>query len=159
MRPRNRGQALVEFALVAPILVVLLVALFDLGRAVFAYNSVTNAAREGARLGIVNQDTNSIKQRAIAQTSIAETQTPNVTINFYKPTAGGAPDTTDNTNSCTAVGCYVSVSFQTTFTPITPIIARIVFPNGVTLTAKSVELIENHCPTATVTAANCPRQP
>ena len=33
-----------------------LVALFDLGRAVFSYNTLTNAAREGARMAIVNQD-------------------------------------------------------------------------------------------------------
>ena len=38
---------------------------FDLGAGVFAYNSVTNAAREGVRLAIVNQDQASIETRAI----------------------------------------------------------------------------------------------
>ena len=54
---RPRGQGLIEFALVIPIFLLLLVALFDLGRAVFAYNTLTNAAREGARMAIVNQYT------------------------------------------------------------------------------------------------------
>ena len=44
-RRLERGQALVEFALVIPIFLLMLVALFDLGRAVFAYNTLTNAAR------------------------------------------------------------------------------------------------------------------
>ena len=48
LRRDERGQALVEFALVLPIFILLLVAIFDLGRAVFAYNTLTNAAREGA---------------------------------------------------------------------------------------------------------------
>ena len=64
MRPRAsrsfqevaRGQALVEFALVFPIAILVLMAVFDVGRAVFVYNGLTNAAREGARLAAVNQD-------------------------------------------------------------------------------------------------------
>ena len=53
---RGHGQSLVEFALVLPVFILVLVSLFDLGRAVFVYNTLTNAAREGARLAIVNQD-------------------------------------------------------------------------------------------------------
>ena len=41
----GRGQSLVEFALVLPVFVLVLVSLFDLGRGVFAYNTLTNAAR------------------------------------------------------------------------------------------------------------------
>ena len=53
----RRGQALVEFALVIPVFLVLMVALFDLGRAVFAYNTLTNAAREGARMRALGYST------------------------------------------------------------------------------------------------------
>ena len=70
--PRDRGQALVEFALVIPLFLLMMLALFDLGRAVFAYNTLTNAAREGARLAIVNQDLTSIIDRAKGQTAIVE---------------------------------------------------------------------------------------
>jgi Flp pilus assembly protein TadG len=49
------GQALVEFALVLPLITILLFGLIDLGLATFAYSSVTNAARTGARVASVNQ--------------------------------------------------------------------------------------------------------
>jgi hypothetical protein len=50
-----RGQGLVEFALVSPLILVLLLALFDVGRVVFVYTTLTNASRAGARAAIVNQ--------------------------------------------------------------------------------------------------------
>lgn len=46
---RERGQSLVEFALVIPIVVLLMVGLFDLGRIVFTNNSLSDGARHGAR--------------------------------------------------------------------------------------------------------------
>jgi Flp pilus assembly protein TadG len=52
---RSRGQALVEFALVFPAIVLLLFGAIDLGRAVFAYSTIANAAREAARVAVVNQ--------------------------------------------------------------------------------------------------------
>ncbi len=52
--PSQRGQSLTEFALMAPLLVLVLLGAVDLGRAYFAYVSITNAAREGARYGIDN---------------------------------------------------------------------------------------------------------
>lgn len=53
-RRRQRGQSLVEFALMAPLLMLLVLATIDGARAVFAYNTIANAAREGARYGIVH---------------------------------------------------------------------------------------------------------
>ena len=58
-RAHRRGQALVEFALVFPVLVLILLGIFEVGRAVFAYNTLGNAAREGARVAAVNQIENS----------------------------------------------------------------------------------------------------
>lgn len=49
----RRGQTLVEFALVLPIFLLLLFAVIDGGRFVFVSSAVSNAAREGARLGSV----------------------------------------------------------------------------------------------------------
>lgn len=51
--PRSRGQALVELALVTPILLVLLLGAIDLGRLFYAQITVTNAAREGAMVAAV----------------------------------------------------------------------------------------------------------
>jgi hypothetical protein len=55
--PRRRpGQALLEFALVVPILLILVLGVIDFGRAWHAYQVVTDAAREGARLAVVAKD-------------------------------------------------------------------------------------------------------
>jgi Flp pilus assembly pilin Flp len=45
------GAAMVEFAIVALILFSFVFAIIDFGRALFLYNNLTNAAREGARFG------------------------------------------------------------------------------------------------------------
>ena len=55
-RCRERGQSLVETAIVFPILLLLLAAVVDFGRAFDAYIVLTNAAREGARWGSVKPE-------------------------------------------------------------------------------------------------------
>jgi Flp pilus assembly protein TadG len=157
-RARSRGQGLVEFALVFPIFLLVLVALFDLGRAVFAYNTLTNAAREGARLAIVNQDLNSIKARAKSQTAIVELNDPSVSIDFKQATPNVDP-LLNATCSPAAVGCVAVVQFQATYTPITPIIGNIVFKSGATFNAKAVLTVEYSCPNTTSAALDCPKQP
>ncbi len=59
-RQKSTGQTLVEFALVLPVLLVTLMAIADFGRAMAIYNNLFNAAREGARYGVVYplQETN-----------------------------------------------------------------------------------------------------
>jgi Flp pilus assembly protein TadG len=47
------GQSLAEFALVLPILLALVIGIFEFGRAWNVYQVLTNATREGARLAIV----------------------------------------------------------------------------------------------------------
>ena len=47
-RTRSRGQSLVEFALILPLLMVFLATILDLGRIYYANISLLNAAREGA---------------------------------------------------------------------------------------------------------------
>jgi Flp pilus assembly protein TadG len=50
---RERGQSLVEFALVISVLLLIVIAILDFGRAIYAYSVVSNCAREGARYGVV----------------------------------------------------------------------------------------------------------
>ena len=52
-RSRSRGQSLVEFALVLPIFLMLIMGVIDAGRLVYMNSTLSNAAREGARLGSV----------------------------------------------------------------------------------------------------------
>jgi Flp pilus assembly protein TadG len=49
--PTERAQAIVEFALVLMILVMVLVGIFEVGRLMFIYAAVNNASREAARYG------------------------------------------------------------------------------------------------------------
>jgi len=60
LRRRHRGQqsqALIEFALVSPILLLLIFGIIDIGRAVFYYDTLNHAAREGARAAVKAQTT------------------------------------------------------------------------------------------------------
>ena len=51
---RDRGQALVEVALVAPLFFLMFFGIVDLSRVIWANDVVANAAREGARYASVN---------------------------------------------------------------------------------------------------------
>jgi Flp pilus assembly protein TadG len=53
-RRSTRGQAMVEFALVAPMFFLLLFGIIEAGRFIFYYETLSNATREGARYAIVN---------------------------------------------------------------------------------------------------------
>lgn len=66
IRKRNdgeRGQAMTEFALIVPIFLLLVFAIVDFGMGFHAWITVTNAAREGARLGAVGADSASVEAR------------------------------------------------------------------------------------------------
>lgn len=153
---RRRGQSLVEFALIIPLFLLLLVSIFDLGRAVFAYNTLTNAAREGVRMAIVNQDIPTIVARAKQQTAVVELNDPSVVVGFYQMKTDGTPDRT-GTCSPVAVGCLAVVSFEATYQPITPLIGSIIFRTGVTFKAESVLSVEYQCPNSKFTASQCPK--
>ena len=49
----ERGAELIEFAIVAPILIFIIAGIADFGMMFRAYEAVTNAAREGARVGVL----------------------------------------------------------------------------------------------------------
>jgi Flp pilus assembly protein TadG len=59
-RRRTRGQALVEFALVLPIFMLLVAGMLDFGLALYSRMTVINAAREGARAAVTAPDTTQI---------------------------------------------------------------------------------------------------
>lgn len=59
----EKGQALAEFALLIPIFLILLFAIVDFGMGFHSWITVTNSAREGARLGAVSATTEKIEER------------------------------------------------------------------------------------------------
>jgi hypothetical protein len=53
-RNDDRGQSLVEFALLLPLMLLIITGLFDVARAVWQENTLAYAAREGTRYAIVH---------------------------------------------------------------------------------------------------------
>lgn len=154
----HRGQALVEFALVLPLLILMFMGVFDLGRYVFADNEVTNAAREGVRTGIVNQYEPDIRGRAAAQAiGIAvSTAPPTCDANNVPTNPTGVcvkfvdQGTLTNTCSPITVGCMAIVTVKSTYTPITPIIGSVFGTRAIWSTSKQV--IESVC----TASSGCP---
>lgn len=54
----NKGQELVEYALIAPLLILLLLGIMEFAMVILSYNTIANVAREGARFAVAanNQD-------------------------------------------------------------------------------------------------------
>ena len=59
-RPSESGQDLVEFALLLPLLLLLLFGIIEFGIAVFSYNTTANVGREVARYGSVHPDATAV---------------------------------------------------------------------------------------------------
>ena len=57
LRASGAGQAMVEFAMIATALFLLMFGLMTVGSAVYAYNTMSNAAREAVRYAIVHSAT------------------------------------------------------------------------------------------------------
>lgn len=57
----RRGQSLVEFALVLPILLLIVVGILEFGLAFRTYQVVTNSAREGARTAVLRTDEGTVE--------------------------------------------------------------------------------------------------
>ena len=58
-RRRRRGQALVEFAIVAPMLLMILLVVIDFGRGLFLYTEMATGAREMARQAVLEYNAQS----------------------------------------------------------------------------------------------------
>ena len=79
------GQALVEMALILPILLMLLLGIFEFGRAWNTKQVITDAAREGARLAVVqNKEVDQDSVKAVIATHLSRAGIPGtaVTIAF-----------------------------------------------------------------------------
>lgn len=70
-RPRSGGfqdgQSLLEFALLLPVLLALVIGIYEFGRAWNVYQVLTNTAREGARLAVIPTSTETDVRNTIDQ--------------------------------------------------------------------------------------------
>jgi Flp pilus assembly protein TadG len=155
-RNRTRGQSLVEFAIILPVITLVVLGLFDLGRAVFTYNTLSQAARQANRTAIVDQDTTRVKAMAVAAAPTIGLTSSNVTVCFKTAASTQSNCSSPSTDNCPVatrvIGCLAIVTASMTYTPITPVIS-ILWPS-IPLASTSVGYIDYVCPTGTVTT--CP---
>lgn len=133
-RKRSRGQALTEFALILPIFVIVLFAIIDFGRYVFTANSLSNAAREGARVGSVgNRPTEcaALSREACVVTVTASRAwgVPNAsvttTVACERISAGDSTPNPVSVATC-RTDDLLKVRSQTTFVILTPLIGQFI---------------------------------
>jgi Flp pilus assembly protein TadG len=117
----QHGQTIVEFALILPIFILVLVGIIDFGRAVYASSTIQNAAREAVRVGIVDQNATVVEGEAIEQAVALGIGGADVDVTFLDPdyTSGPCSTTPD-------VGCIVEVEVRYAYTAATPILGNIV---------------------------------
>ena len=87
-RSRRKAQAIVEFAFVLPILLLVLMGIVEFGRIFLAQQTITNASREGARVGILPTSTGTDVDNAVTMymNSSGLTQPAVITVANVGPT-------------------------------------------------------------------------
>jgi len=123
----QKGQALVETALVLPIIILILAGIMDFGLLFNNYLVIANAAREGARSAAVGSSDSSINSLIASMTATLDQTKVKITI---------AP-----VDSSRKKGDEVTVTVQYDYTLITPVISAII-PNPVHVKTKTVMRVE-----------------
>jgi hypothetical protein len=140
---RSKGQGLLEFALILPLLLLLIWGVIESGRYLFIYISVTNASREAARYGSsvgpgeVNPnlprylDCGGIRSTAQRVGTIAGV-IPNATgvvieydsgdVVAYVPTPTPYGDCSSITESDVSLGDRIVVEVQVPYAPLVPLV-------------------------------------
>ena len=132
MKNSIRGQTLVEFALVLPLMVLIVMMLADLGRGVYFYSVIFNAAREGARYGVAMMypvDNSPEIDAAVRKLAIGLDQSA-LTV------------TSDYTDSSEANEDIIKVTVTYNFSLITPLVGNFIGANPFILTSTSTMHVE-----------------
>jgi Flp pilus assembly protein TadG len=106
----EKGQSLVEFALIVPVLILLLLGIVDFSRIFHAYLTIDHAGREAARAASIGKDVGTITSIAINQGSSIGLTTGQVNVS----TGSSGSNAT------------ITITYPVTF--LTPIIGKIVSP-------------------------------
>ena len=130
-RRDRRGQSLVEFALILLPFLMILIGLFDAGRAIYGYNTVSNAAREAARVAIVNQT-----QAAVIQAAVDSAAGLGLT----------AADVDFDDCAVRQQFCILTVTVTWDYQPITPLIGDVFNPTISSSASMPVEVVNPPAP-------------
>ncbi len=95
-RERGRGQALVEFAIILPVFFLVVAGMFDFGLGIYSDLTLVNAAREGARLGVIDPgNTNAIEDRVREMAGNLDASKLDVTVTCERPSGSGFTNCTN----------------------------------------------------------------
>ena len=126
-RDRSEGQALVEFSLVLVPFLIILMGVFDLGRAIYMMNTTAEAAREIARVTAVHP-WNASKDLGSSSQTVAVVNTQRKLLPNMQFTSGSDIQCVDITDAvkadaqCSLSGSFVRVRVRSTFSPVTPLV-------------------------------------
>ncbi len=115
---RTGGQALVEFAISITVFLMLLMAIFDFGRAIYTHNGLSQAAREVARTASVHQGSSDWSEAAKATIATQKALVPGLSFPLWKCVPSGATDDGSGTTEKCGENSYVVVTAQASYTPI-----------------------------------------
>ncbi len=111
-KAQDRGSAAVEFALVLPVLLLILFGIIDFGRALNAQIELTGAAREGARLAALGYSNAAIQTRVEAAAPSLSGITVTVAANCPPgagPVADAQVDVSDPFSFITPIGAVAGL--------------------------------------------------
>ncbi|MBN1886647.1 MAG: pilus assembly protein [Thermoflexales bacterium] len=126
------GQGLVEFALVVPVLVFLIMGIIDFGRIIAIYNEASNATREGLRYGLVNpKDCAGVEGVVKQSLLLIDSRTVAVTIQLDDGMAGddhvvATCPIANPANLTIQPGWRLRVGLKTDVSPLTPIVNNLI---------------------------------
>ena len=122
-RRPSRGQGFVEFALILPFLLLLMLGIVEFGYVFAAYSGLFNAAREGVRYGVTNpKDVSGIVANAQEKVFLADPATVDIVVTY-----DSGPDTPQFTDPAQVqIGNRVLVNVTCDLPTITPVIQPIV---------------------------------
>ena len=93
---RARGSALAEFAVISPLLITILLGIVEFGYLYMLRQTMTNAAREGCRLGIIDSSTEAMVLARV-QEMMNATGVTIYSVNYVKGTEEDPVDSLDIT--------------------------------------------------------------
>lgn len=117
-RERSRGQALVEFAVVFPVFILVLFGLIEFSFMLYSQMTVSNAAREAARVSVVDPDACSIQDLAKATANAAAS---GLNTTFVTTTASVVSSGTPSSCSTAKQGDPVTVTVAYTYHTFFPL--------------------------------------
>jgi Flp pilus assembly protein TadG len=150
-RTPSRGQTLVEFALILPVFILVLMGILDLGRAVYYSATLSNAAREAAREGIVDQTCNHVTDKAVQRAVGMQNVTATVT---WTTPAGTTTRSCSPAAGTASVGDLTRVVVEYDYNAATPIIGNLV--GTIHLQGESTFPVEATCIENSPPGTTCP---